>query len=69
MKVELTADLHAHSVFAGGTQALKLTPDNYNFNKKKAVNHLTKTNDTMPLKGIDLIGTGDCQFSIWTEIL
>ena len=23
----------------------------------------------MPLKGIDLIGTGDCQFLIWTEIL
>ncbi len=69
MKVELTADLHAHSVFAGGTQALKLTPDKYNFNKKKAVNHLTQTNETMPLKGIDLIGTGDCQFSIWTEIL
>jgi PHP family Zn ribbon phosphoesterase len=69
MKVELAADLHAHSVFAGGTQALKLTPEKFDSNKKKAVNHLIKTNETMPLKGIDLIGTGDCQFSIWTEIL
>jgi PHP family Zn ribbon phosphoesterase len=23
----------------------------------------------MPLKGIDIIGTGDCQFTIWTDIL
>ena len=67
--MELTVDLHAHSVFAGGTQALKLTLEKYSENKKKAVNHLIKTNETMPLKGIDLIGTGDCQFTIWTEIL
>ncbi len=69
MIMELTVDLHAHSVFAGGTQALKLTPEKYSENKKKAVNHLKKTNETMPLKGIDLIGTGDCQFTIWTDIL
>ncbi len=67
--MELTVDLHAHSVFAGGTQALKITPEKYTENKKKAVKHLTKTNETMPLKGIDLIGTGDCQFTIWTDIL
>ncbi len=67
--MELTVDLHAHSVFAGGTQALKLTPEKFIENKKKAVIHLEKTNETMPLKGIELIGTGDCQFTIWTEIL
>jgi PHP family Zn ribbon phosphoesterase len=67
--MELTVDLHAHSVFAGGVQALKLSPEKATTNKKKALNHLTKTNETMPLKGIDLVGTGDCQFSIWTEIL
>ncbi|MHA2093573.1 MAG: endonuclease Q family protein [Candidatus Hodarchaeales archaeon] len=67
--MELTADLHAHSVFAGGTQALKQTPEKFSENKKKAVSHLIKTNETMPLKGIELIGTGDCQFTIWTEIL
>ena len=62
-------DLHAHSVFAGGTQALKITPEQLEINRKKAVNHLEKTNITMPLKGIDLVGTGDCQFTIWTDIL
>ena len=67
--MELTVDLHAHSVFAGGTQALKISSEKYSENKKKAINHLSKTNETMPLKGIDLIGTGDCQFSIWTDIL
>jgi len=67
--VELTVDLHAHSVFAGGTQALKITPEQSATNQKKAINHLEKTNETMPLKGIDLVGTGDCQFTIWTDIL
>ncbi len=67
--MELTVDLHAHSVFAGGTQALKLTPEQAITNKKKAIIHLKKTNETMPLKGIDLVGTGDCQFTTWTDIL
>jgi len=67
--MELTVDLHAHSVFAGGTQALKITPEQSTTNRKKAINHLKKTNETMPLKGIDLVGTGDCQFTIWTDIL
>lgn len=62
-------DLHAHSVFAGGTQALKITPEQLATNQKKAIGHLEKTNMTMPLKGIDLVGTGDCQFTIWTDIL
>ncbi|MHA2342345.1 MAG: hypothetical protein ACXADW_10740, partial [Candidatus Hodarchaeales archaeon] len=62
-------DLHAHSVFAGGTQTLKITPEQLATNQKKAISHLEKTNITMPLKGVDLIGTGDCQFTIWTDIL
>jgi PHP family Zn ribbon phosphoesterase len=67
--MDLTVDLHAHSVFAGGTQALKLTLEKSNVNRKKAIDHLKNTNKTMPLKGIDLVGTGDCQFSTWTNIL
>ncbi|UCG03031.1 MAG: hypothetical protein JSW11_03395 [Candidatus Heimdallarchaeota archaeon] len=67
--MEVAVDLHAHSVFAGGTQALAITPEKKSINQKKAISHLTKTNQTMPLKGIDLIGTGDCQFTLWTEIL
>ena len=38
-------------------------------NQKKAIKHLENTNLTMPLKGIDVIGTGDCQFYIWNQIL
>ncbi len=67
--MELAIDIHAHSIFAGGTQALQLSSEKIKLNKKKAILHLENTNLTMPLKGIDLIGTGDCQFSIWTEIL
>jgi PHP family Zn ribbon phosphoesterase len=69
LALEIAVDLHAHSVFAGGTQALKLSAEKVRSNRKKAINHLIKTNETMPLKGIDLIGTGDCQFRIWTDIL
>ncbi len=67
--MEVAVDLHAHSVFAGGTQALAIKPETMNVNRKKAISHFTKTNQTMPLKGIDLIGTGDCQFKLWTDIL
>lgn len=67
--MELAIDIHAHSVFAGGTQALQISPEKNKENRKKAISHLEKTNFTMPMKGIDLIGTGDCQFSIWTDIL
>ncbi len=67
--MKITVDLHAHSVFAGGTQALKLSSELMNENRKKALKHLEITNQTMPLKGIDIIGTGDCQFLPWTKIL
>lgn len=67
--MELAIDIHAHSVFAGGTQALQISSEQKKKNRKIAISHLEKTNFTMPMKGIDLIGTGDCQFSIWTDIL
>jgi PHP family Zn ribbon phosphoesterase len=62
-------DLHSHSIFAGGTQSIKISPERTKLNHKKALSHLMKINETMPLKGIDLVGTGDCQFKIWMEIL
>ncbi len=67
--MEVAVDVHAHSVFAGGTQALAIKPETMTINRKKAISHLVKTNQTMPLKGIDVIGTGDCQFALWTNIL
>jgi PHP family Zn ribbon phosphoesterase len=62
-------DLHAHSIFAGGTQSIKISPERTELNRKKALSHLMKINETMPLKGIDIVGTGDCQFKIWMELL
>lgn len=67
--MDLAVDFHAHSIFAGGTQSLKFTPERIQPNKKKALSHLMNITQTMPLKGIDIIGTGDCQFSFWNEIL
>ncbi|UCG89855.1 MAG: hypothetical protein JSU57_05180 [Candidatus Heimdallarchaeota archaeon] len=67
--MEVAVDLHAHSVFAGGTQSLGIKPETMVTNRKKAISHLTRTNQTMPLKGVDIIGTGDCQFTMWTDIL
>ncbi|MFX0014180.1 MAG: endonuclease Q family protein [Promethearchaeota archaeon] len=67
--MKVAVDLHAHSVFAGGTQSLAIKPEKRAENRKKAISHLINSNRTMPLKGIDLIGTGDCQFTIWTDIL
>ncbi|MFX0053069.1 MAG: endonuclease Q family protein [Candidatus Hermodarchaeota archaeon] len=67
--MEVVIDVHAHSVFAGGTQALTIKPETMIMNRKKAILHLEKTNQTMPLKGIDVIGTGDCQFALWIDIL
>jgi PHP family Zn ribbon phosphoesterase len=67
--LEIAVDLHAHSVFAGGTQALSIKPETKAVNQKKAIFHLSQTNHTMPMKGIDIIGTGDCQFTLWTNIL
>ncbi|MFW9777273.1 MAG: endonuclease Q family protein [Candidatus Heimdallarchaeota archaeon] len=67
--MDLAVDLHAHSIFAGGTHSLKLTPERIQTNKKKALSQLKNITQTMPLKGIDIIGTGDCQFSFWNEIL
>ncbi|MFX0172164.1 MAG: endonuclease Q family protein [Candidatus Hodarchaeota archaeon] len=67
--LEIAIDLHAHSIFAGGTQGLKISPEKSALNRKKAISRLNKTNETMPLKGIKLIGTGDCQFETWMDIL
>jgi PHP family Zn ribbon phosphoesterase len=67
--LEIAIDLHAHSIFAGGTQGLKISPERMALNRKKAISHLNKTNETMPLKGINIIGTGDCQFEAWMDIL
>lgn len=49
----IVCDLHCHSSYAGGTGSLDL---------KTAVMN-------MPLKGVKLVGTGDCLYPPWLEIL
>jgi PHP family Zn ribbon phosphoesterase len=51
--MELAVDLHAHSSYAGGTGSITLE----------------QVDNTVPLKGIDVIGTGDAQFPIWNLTL
>ena len=46
-------DLHCHSSYAGGTGSLDL---------QTAVKN-------MPMKGVELVGTGDCLYPPWLEIL
>lgn len=65
MTMKLAVDLHTHSPFAGGTKFLDKSKESL----KKATEELYNFNNTMPLKGIDVVGTGDCQFIPWYSIL
>ncbi|MFX0065250.1 MAG: endonuclease Q family protein [Candidatus Hermodarchaeota archaeon] len=49
----VNCDLHCHSSHAGGAGSLDLL----------------EIDQTMPLKGISLVGTGDCQYPPWNEYL
>ncbi len=51
--MKVNADLHCHSGASGGVGNLSLE----------------KIAETMPLKGIDLLGTGDCQHPQWNSML
>ncbi len=51
--MQVNADLHAHSGYAGGVGKISLA----------------KIDEMMSLKGIDVIGTGDCLHPQWMEFL
>lgn len=51
--MHINADLHAHSGYAGGVGKISLA----------------RIDDMMSLKGIDIIGTGDCLHPAWLENL
>ena len=51
--MQVNADLHAHSGYAGGVGKISLA----------------KIDEMMSLKGIDVIGTGDCLHPQWMEVL
>ncbi len=60
--MEIHADLHAHSAFAGGARA-------GGTDEKKIRRRFIDSAHYSPLKGVNLIGTGDCQFDPWTGFL
>ncbi|OLS20085.1 MAG: hypothetical protein HeimC2_38860 [Candidatus Heimdallarchaeota archaeon LC_2] len=64
--MEVHADLHAHSIFAGGAGGVSK-------DDSKAHTKMTKrfheSSTFSPLKGVNLLGTGDCQFGPWRKFL
>ncbi len=65
----IAADLHCHSSFAGGTLARKMDRESRKATKKIAYERFKQADSLMHLKGIDILGTGDCQFQEWLEII
>lgn len=64
--MELHADLHAHSIFAGGAGGVSKDGVK-SYNKMTKRFHESSTNS--PMKGVNLLGTGDCQFGPWMNFL
>ena len=62
----INTDLHSHSVYAGGAGAISLNSEERD---KKVRKRFTDSSMYAPLKGVDLIGTGDCQFEPWLKFL
>ncbi len=64
--MEIHADLHTHSIFAGGAGGVSK-------DETKAYTKMTKrfheSSTFSPLKGVNLLGTGDCQFGPWRQFL
>ena len=64
--MEIHADLHAHSAFAGGASAGGKTPEE---RRKRIQKRFIDASIYSPLKGVNLIGTGDAQFEPWLYFL
>ncbi|MHA1910450.1 MAG: endonuclease Q family protein [Candidatus Kariarchaeaceae archaeon] len=67
--MELNVDLHAHSGYAGGTLSLDKSPKNTEKNALAVKKRFEKAEELMKLKGVQLFGTGDCQFLEWQNFL
>jgi PHP family Zn ribbon phosphoesterase len=64
--MQLHIDLHSHSAFAGGARAGGNSSDKKQKNIKK---RFIESALYAPLKGVNLLGTGDVQFEPWMEFL
>ncbi|MHA2031450.1 MAG: hypothetical protein ACW99Q_18900 [Candidatus Kariarchaeaceae archaeon] len=63
--MRINFDLHSHSAYAGGALA-----GGYGKEKEHRVRkRFIESSMYSPLKGINLIGTGDCQFEPWLTFL
>lgn len=64
--MNVSADLHAHSAYAGGARAGgKSLKDQ----EKRILKRFHDTQKFTPLKGVNLIGCGDVQFEPWLDFL
>ncbi|MCH8905713.1 MAG: hypothetical protein IH840_01385 [Candidatus Heimdallarchaeota archaeon] len=62
--MEINADLHAHSAYAGGARG----SSSKNLDEK-SLKRFSDLATNSPLKGVNLLGTGDCQFKPWLNFL
>jgi PHP family Zn ribbon phosphoesterase len=65
--MEITVDLHSHSMFAGGSGGLSTSTDSLQDNMKKANKRFLEADLNSGLKGIQILGSGDIQFSPWLD--
>lgn len=67
---ELAVDLHCHSSYAGGASQKSVTSlGSKEAVAKRALKRFQQAEKNMPLKGIQVLGTGDVQFDPWNRVL
>ncbi len=67
---QLAVDLHCHSSFAGGaSQRSKYSLGSSEAVARRVLKRFQQAEENMPLKGIQVLGTGDCQFEPWYQLL
>lgn len=63
--MEINIDLHSHSMFAGGSGGLSTATSSIQDNMKKAHKRFLEAEKNSLLKGIQVLGSGDIQFTPW----
>ena len=68
--MDIAVDLHAHSMFAGGSGGLKVKDkESLKESFKQAHTRFIEADKTSKLKGINILGTGDIQFTPWLNFI
>ena len=63
--MDISVDLHSHSMFAGGSGGLSTSSSTIQETMKKAHARFIQADYNSSLKGIQVFGTGDIQFTPW----